>query len=86
MINTILLGIMGGPEIIIIAVLILLLFGGKRIPEMMRGLGKGIKDMKKTTTDNDLIKDIKDISSEIKDVSSGVNDLTNPGNILKKKK
>ncbi len=77
---------MGGPEIIIIAVLILLLFGGKRIPEMMRGLGKGIKDMKKTTTDNDLIKDIKDISSEIKDVSSGVNDLTNPGNILKKKK
>ena len=86
MINTILLGIMGGPEIIIIAVLILLLFGGKRIPEMMRGLGKGIKDMKKTTTNNDLIKDIKDISSEIKDVSSGVNDLTNPGNILKKKK
>ena len=77
---------MGGPEIIIIAVLILLLFGGKRIPEMMRGLGKGIKDKKKTTTDNDLIKDIKDISSEIKDVSSGVNDLTNPGNILKKKK
>ncbi len=34
------------PEIILIALVILLLFGGKKIPEMMRGLGKGVKSFK----------------------------------------
>lgn len=33
-------------EIVIIALLVLLLFGGKKIPELMRGLGKGIKNFK----------------------------------------
>ncbi|MDR1225082.1 MAG: twin-arginine translocase TatA/TatE family subunit [Tannerella sp.] len=37
---------LGAPEIVIIAVLILLLFGGKKIPELMKGLGKGIKNFK----------------------------------------
>jgi len=37
----------GGPEIIIIALAILLLFGGKKIPELMKGLGKGISEFKK---------------------------------------
>lgn len=36
----------GGPQIIIIALLILLLFGGKKIPELMRGLGKGVKSFR----------------------------------------
>jgi sec-independent protein translocase protein TatA len=36
----------GAPEIIIILVIILLLFGGKKIPELMRGLGKGMKEFK----------------------------------------
>jgi sec-independent protein translocase protein TatA len=43
------LGILGGlgaPEIIIILVIVLLMFGGKKIPELMKGLGKGIKDFK----------------------------------------
>ena len=45
--NTLLfLGNLGTPEIIIIAVLILLLFGGKKIPELMRGLGKGVRSFK----------------------------------------
>ena len=43
---TILLGILGGQEVLIIAILVLLLFGGKKIPELMRGLGKGIKEFK----------------------------------------
>nr|MBP7472497.1 twin-arginine translocase TatA/TatE family subunit [Prevotella sp.] len=36
----------GTQEIIIIAVIILLLFGGKKIPELMKGLGKGVKSFK----------------------------------------
>ena len=39
-------GNLGGGEIIIIALVILLLFGGKKIPELMRGLGKGVKSFK----------------------------------------
>ena len=37
---------LGTQEIIIIALIILLLFGGKKIPELMKGLGKGVKSFK----------------------------------------
>ena len=55
------LGILGGlgaPEIIIILIIVLLMFGGKKIPELMKGLGRGIKDFKDAskgvdTTDTD---------------------------------
>ncbi|MDR1898103.1 MAG: twin-arginine translocase TatA/TatE family subunit [Prevotellaceae bacterium] len=40
------LGGLGAPEIIIIALVVLLLFGGKKIPELMRGIGKGVKSFK----------------------------------------
>lgn len=40
-----LLGI-GGQELVFIALIILLLFGGKKIPELMKGLGKGVKSFK----------------------------------------
>lgn len=40
------LGGLGAPEIIIILVIILLLFGGKKIPELMKGLGRGVKEFK----------------------------------------
>ena len=40
------LGNLGTSEIIIIAIVVLLFFGGKRIPELMKGLGKGIKNFK----------------------------------------
>ena len=36
----------GAPELILIVVIVLLLFGGKKIPELMRGLGKGVKEFK----------------------------------------
>tara|TARA_B100000579_G_C22152670_1_gene541563 strand:- start:183 stop:389 length:207 start_codon:yes stop_codon:yes gene_type:complete len=49
----------GSQEIIIIAVIILLLFGGRKIPELMRGLGSGIKEFKEAakeeTNDNSSI-------------------------------
>ena len=40
------LGGLGAPEIIIILIILLLMFGGKKIPELMKGLGRGIKDFK----------------------------------------
>jgi sec-independent protein translocase protein TatA len=46
MINSIILGVIGGWQIVIILVIVLLLFGGKKIPELMKGLGKGIKEFK----------------------------------------
>lgn len=53
MIATILLlfGNFGTGEIIIIAIVILLLFGGKKIPELMKGLGKGVKSFKQGMND-----------------------------------
>lgn len=46
MLNAILIAWLGGPELIVIAIVVLLLFGGKKIPELMRGLGKGVKEFK----------------------------------------
>ena len=45
MMNLLLVGI-GMPEIIVLALIVLLLFGGKKIPELMKGLGKGVKSFK----------------------------------------
>ena len=42
--NPVLLGVLGTQEIIIILIIVLLLFGGRKIPELMRGLGKGIRE------------------------------------------
>lgn len=43
---TLLIGMPGGSEWILIFVAVLLLFGGKKIPELMRGVGKGIREFK----------------------------------------
>ena len=40
------LGNLGTGEIIIIAIIVMLLFGGKKIPELMKGIGKGVKNFK----------------------------------------
>ena len=44
--NTIFCGVIGTWEIVVIVFVILLLFGGKKIPELMHGLGKGVKSFK----------------------------------------
>ncbi|MBO5470864.1 MAG: twin-arginine translocase TatA/TatE family subunit [Bacteroidales bacterium] len=44
--NLLFLGNIGAGEIIIVALVVLLLFGGKKIPELMKGLGKGVKSFK----------------------------------------
>ncbi|HXC06283.1 MAG TPA: twin-arginine translocase TatA/TatE family subunit [Bacteroidia bacterium] len=41
-----LLGGLGAPEILLILVIVLLMFGGKKIPELMKGLGQGVKEFK----------------------------------------
>ncbi len=40
------MGPLGAPEIILILIIILVLFGGRKIPELMKGLGKGMKEFK----------------------------------------
>jgi sec-independent protein translocase protein TatA len=51
------MGAIGPGQIILIALIVLLLFGGKKIPELMRGLGKGMKEFKDATNVDDDPKD-----------------------------
>jgi len=44
---------LGAPEIILIVLALLLLFGGRKIPELMRGLGKGMKEFKSAQREDD---------------------------------
>lgn len=44
---------LGMQELIIILVIVLLLFGGRKLPELMRGLGKGVKEFKDASKGND---------------------------------
>lgn len=72
MTNLLLLGFLpSGNEWIIIAVLVLLLFGGKKIPELMRGLGKGVKSFK------DGVNEAKEEINKAKD------DIDTPANTVK---
>lgn len=57
------LGVIGPWEIVIIALVILLLFGGKKIPELMRGLGKGVRSFKDGMSDVE--KQINDIENDV---------------------
>ena len=59
-----LLGVIGGPEIIVILLIVLVLFGGKKIPELMKGLGKGVKEYKKA---------MNGVEEEVNNVSSAIN-------------
>jgi sec-independent protein translocase protein TatA len=46
------LGVVGVPQMILIIAVVLLLFGGKKIPELMKGLGSGIKEFKNAAKDD----------------------------------
>lgn len=46
-------GAIGPQQVILILVIVLLLFGGRKIPELMRGLGSGIKEFKKATKEEE---------------------------------
>jgi sec-independent protein translocase protein TatA len=47
------MGMPSGMELLILALVVLLLFGGKKIPELAKGLGSGIKNFKKAVKDDD---------------------------------
>ena len=62
--NLLFLGSLGMTEIVIIALVILLIFGGKKIPELMKGIGKGVKNFK------DGVKGVEDEINLDEDVDS----------------
>ncbi|QMU66633.1 MAG: twin-arginine translocase TatA/TatE family subunit [Flavobacteriaceae bacterium] len=77
-----------GQEIIVIAVLLIMLFGAKRIPEIARGLGQGMRQVKDATNDikreiNESVKKegvdtniAKEIREEINEVKKDINEVT----------
>ena len=63
MITPLLFGSLGFWEIVLIVLVVLLLFGGKKIPELMRGLGKGVKSFKDG---------LKDVENEVNDIKKDI--------------
>jgi len=55
----------GGPEIIIVLLFIVMFFGSKKIPELAKGLGRAMREVKDAS--NDIKKEIRDSGSSIKD-------------------
>jgi sec-independent protein translocase protein TatA len=70
------LGIIGGSEVILIIVVVLILFGGRKIPELMKGLGQGIREFKKASSGDDTFKEIKDIKKEMDSVADEIKNTT----------
>ncbi len=80
----------GGPEIFIIILVVVMVFGADKIPDIARGLGKGIRQVKDATNDikkeiNESAKDqgvdtdlAKDIKKEISNVKENIDDMTGP--------
>ena len=80
----------GGPEIFIIILVVVMFFGADKIPEIARGLGKGMRQIKDAT--NDIKKEINesakkqgvdtdlagDIRKEINEVKDNIDDMTGP--------
>ena len=73
MIQTNLLGVLGTQEIIIILVIVLLLFGGRKIPELMRGFGRGVREF------NDAKNNVRqEIENNVNDIKKDPNTTTTP--------
>jgi len=61
------MGMPSMPELLIILAIVVLLFGAKKIPDLAKGVGKGIKDFKKAIKEDETVADVKDSVKEIKD-------------------
>ena len=64
------MGMPGGWELVLIVVVIVLLFGGKKIPELAKGLGKGIKDFKSAMNEDDDKKDNSVATKDAKEIEA----------------
>jgi sec-independent protein translocase protein TatA len=58
-------------QIVVVVLLVLLLFGGRKIPELMRGVGQGMKEFKKATADEADDDDIVDDTKDPKKIKNG---------------
>jgi sec-independent protein translocase protein TatA len=79
---------LGTPELVVIMAIAFLVFGGKKLPELGEGLGKGIKSFKKSMTDVDeakakLVEDAVPGMKEVKDLKEKVDQAKDISNILK---
>lgn len=70
MVTLLFLGSIGMTEIIILALIVLLFFGGKKIPELMKGIGKGVKSFKDGMKD---VQDELDLDKETKEINDTLN-------------
>ena len=76
------MGIPGGWELVLIVGVVLLLFGGKKIPELAKGLGKGIKDFKEAVNEDEekVVEKAKEIEAKaetkVEEVKEAVSDTT----------
>ncbi|MBR5610318.1 MAG: twin-arginine translocase TatA/TatE family subunit [Bacteroidales bacterium] len=70
MLTLLFLGSIGMTEIIVIALIVLLFFGGKKIPELMKGIGKGVKSFKDGMKD---VQDELDLDKETKEINDSLN-------------
>ncbi|WP_133538120.1 Sec-independent protein translocase subunit TatA/TatB [Tenacibaculum caenipelagi] len=80
----------GGPEIFVILLIVVMLFGADKIPEIARGLGKGMRQIKDATNDikreiNESAKSqgidtdfVRDINKEVNEVKDNIDDFTGP--------
>jgi len=85
-----------GPEIFVVLLIVVMLFGADKLPEIARGLGKGMRQVKDATNDikreieesaekNDINLDIaKDVTNEINKVKDRVQDISDPTSAVKK--
>lgn len=70
MVTLLFLGSIGMTEIIVIALIVLLFWGGKKIPELMKGIGKGVKSFKDGLKD---VQDELDLDKETKEINDTLN-------------
>jgi len=57
-------GVVGSEQVLLIIVVLLIFFGGKKIPELMKGLGKGVKEFKDATNGKDAEVETKEVKKE----------------------